>query len=69
MQAQVVVHAGAGGNMMKEMATFCLGERVHPLRHWSGTGNQAQVTRCKQPGASDYELLLIMYLLSDLWPS
>ena len=33
MQAQVVVHEGAGGNMMNQMAMFCLGERVHPLWH------------------------------------
>ena len=26
-------------------------------------------TRCRGPGASDYELLLMMHLLSDLWPS
>ena len=44
MQAQVVVHAGTGENMMNQMATFCLGERVHPLRHWSGAGDQAQAT-------------------------
>ena len=69
MQAQAVVHAGAGENMMNQMAMFCLGERAHPLRHWSGTGDQAQATRHKQPGESDYELLLIMHLLSDLWPS
>ena len=33
MQVQVVVHAGTGGNMMNQMATFYLGERVHPLQH------------------------------------
>ena len=27
------------------------------------------LVRCKQPGASDYELLLITHLLSDLWAS
>ena len=69
VQVQAVVHAGAGGNMMNQMATFCLGERAHPLWHWSGASNQAQVTRCKRPGASDYELLLIMHLLSDLLAS
>ena len=47
MQVQVVVHAGAGENLMNKMATFCLGERAHPLQHWTGTGDQAQVTRCK----------------------
>ena len=62
MQAQAVVHAGAGENMMNQMAMFCLG---HTL---SGIG-QVQATRCKRPGTSDYELLLIMHLLSDLWPS
>ena len=41
---QVVVHAGAGGNMMNQMAMFCLGERVHPLRHWSGASDQVQAT-------------------------
>ena len=60
MQAQVVVHAGAGGNRMNQMATFCLGERAHPLRH---------LVRRKRPGASDYELLLITHLISDLWAS
>ena len=48
MQAQAVVHVGAGKNMMNQMATFCLGERVHPLRHWSGATDQVQVTRCKR---------------------
>ena len=47
MQVQAVVHAGAGKNMMNQMATFCLGERAHPLRHWSGAGDQAQPTRRK----------------------
>ena len=69
MQAQAVVHAGTGGNMMNQIATFCLGERAHPLRHWSGASDQVQATRRKQPGASDYELLLITHLLSDLWAS
>ena len=73
MQVQAVVHAGAGENMMNQMATFCLGERAHPLRHWSGrkgpgARDQVQATRHKQPGTSDYELLLIMHFLSDLWP-
>ena len=52
MQAQVVVHVGTGENMMNQMATFCLGERAHPL--WHG---QAKPTRCKQLGASDCELV------------
>ena len=47
MQVQAVVHAGTGENMMNQMATFCLGERVHPLRHWPGTGDQVQATRHK----------------------
>ena len=42
MQVQVVVHAGAGGNMMNQMAMFCLGERCT----LSGI-SQAQATRCK----------------------
>ena len=49
MQVQAVVHAGAGENMMNQMATFCLGERAHPLH---GIG-QAQVTRRKRLGASN----------------
>ena len=48
MQAQVVVPVGAGKNMMNQMATFCLGERAHPLRHWSGATDQAQLTRHKR---------------------
>ena len=63
MQAQAVVHAGTGGNMMNQMATFCLGRGCI----LSGIG-QVQVTRHKRPGTSDYELLLIMHLLSDLCP-
>ena len=66
LQAQAVVHVGAGvvhvgtgKNMMNQMATFCLGERAHPLRH-----GQAKPTRCKW-----LQTCLIMYLLSDLWPS
>ena len=34
--------------MMNQMATFCLGEGVHPLRHWSVATDQAQATRCKR---------------------
>ena len=53
MQAQVVMHVNTGGNacrrrrnsMMNQMATFCLGERVHPLR--LGETDQAQATRHK----------------------
>ena len=47
MQAQAVVHVGAGENMMNQMAMFCLGERAHPLWHWSDTTDQVQVTRRK----------------------
>ena len=60
MQAQVVVHAG--------------GRRKHDepdgnvLSRAEGASSPALV-RHKQPGASDYELLLIIYLLSDLWAS
>ena len=50
MQTQAVVHLGAGENMMNQMATFCLGERAHPLRHWSGKTNQAKPTRRKRLG-------------------
>ena len=42
MQAQVVVHVGAGENMMNQMATFCLGEST-----LSGIG-KAQPTRRKR---------------------
>ena len=52
MQAQAVVHVGASENMMNQMATFCLGERAHPLRH-----GQAKPTRRKRLGASDCELV------------
>ena len=48
MQTQAVVHVGTGKNMMNQMAMFCLGERAHPLRHWSGETDQAQVTRHKR---------------------
>ena len=34
--------------MINQMATFCLGERAHPLRHWTVAGDQAQVTRRKR---------------------
>ena len=61
MQVQAVVHVGTGENMMNQMAMFCLGERAHPLRHWSGITDQAQVTKNL--------FCLIMYLFSDLWPS
>ena len=44
MQAQAVVHVGAGKNMMNQMATFCLGERAHPLWHCSDETDQAQAT-------------------------
>ena len=63
MQAQAVVHVGVGENMMNQMATFCLGERAHPLPHWSGTTDQAQVTRRKRLRT------WVLHLLSDLWPS
>ena len=52
MQALAIVHVGAGENMMNQMATFCLGERAHPLRH-----GQAKSTRRKRLGASDCELV------------
>ena len=58
MQAQVVMHVGAGENMMNQMATFCLGERAYPLQ--PGETDQAQATKNL--------FCLIMYLLSDLWP-
>ena len=48
MQVQAVIHVGVGDNMMNQMAMFCLGERVHPLQHWSGETDQAQATRHKR---------------------
>ena len=42
------MRVGAGKNMMNQMATFCLGERAHPLQHWSSETDQAQVTRRKR---------------------
>ena len=53
MQAQAVVHDEPDGNVLSR------GEGAPSLA----------LTRRKRPGASDYELLLIMHLLSDLWPS
>ena len=58
MTTQSVVHVGEGESMMNHMATFCLGERAHPLQ--PGETDQAQATK--------NSFCLIMYLLSDLWP-
>ena len=67
MQAQAVVHAGAGGSACRHRQ-----EHDKPdgniLSRGEGTPSPALVRR-RQPGASDYELLLTMHLLSDLWPS
>ena len=60
MQAQVVVHAGAGEKHDEPDGNV--------LSRGEGTPSPA-LTRRKQPGTSDYELLLIMHLLSDLWAS
>ena len=46
MLTLVVMPAGEGEGMMNHMATFCLGERAHPLQ--LGKTNQAQVTRHKR---------------------
>ena len=43
---------------MNQMATFCLGERAHPL--WLSKTDQAQATKNL--------FCLIMYLIPDLWP-
>ena len=48
MQSQAVAHVGADKNVMNQMATFCLGERAHPLRHQSGANDQAQAIRRKR---------------------
>ena len=67
MQAQAVVHAGTG-------SSACRHRREHDepdgniLSRGEGAPSLA-LTRCRRPGQSDYELLLIMHLLSDLWPS
>ena len=45
MSTQVVTPAGKGESMMNQMATFCLGERAHPLQ--PGETDQAQATRHK----------------------
>ena len=58
MSTQVVVHVGKGENMMNQMATFCLGERAHPLQ--PGETDQAQATKNL--------FCLIMCLFLDLWP-
>ena len=67
MQVQAVVHAGASGSA-------CRRRRKHDepdgnvLSRGEGASSPALV-RHKRPGASDYELLLITHLLSDLWAS
>ena len=58
MSTQAVTPAGEGKSMMNQMATFCLGERAHPLR--LGETDQAQVTKNL--------FCLILYLIPDLWP-
>ena len=64
---QAVVYAGAGSS-----AGRCKRKHDEPdgnvLSRGEGTPSPALV-RHKRPGASDYELLLIMHLLSDLWAS
>ena len=67
MQAQAVVHAGTS-------SSACRHRQKHDepdgnvLSRGEGASSLALV-RHKRPGASDYELLLITYLLSDLWAS
>ena len=67
MQAQAVVHAGTS-------SSACRRRWKHDepdgniLSRGEGASSPALV-RHKQPGTSDYELLLITPLLSDLWAS
>ena len=74
MQAQAVVHAGTSGMNAGAGGSVCRCKRKHDepdgnvLSRGEGASSLALV-RCKQPGASDYELLLITHLLSDLWAS
>ena len=46
MLTQAVMPVGEGENMMNQMATFCLGERAHPLQ--PGETDQVQATRRKR---------------------
>ena len=67
MQAQVVVHAGASGSAYR-----CLQKHDEPDGNVSSRGEGASspaLVKRKWPGTSDYELLLITHLLSDLWAS
>ena len=61
------MHAGAGSS-----ACRCRQKQDEPdgnvLSRGEGAPSPALV-RHKWPGASDYELLLITHLLSDLWAS
>ena len=81
MQVQVVVHAGASGSACRHRwkhdepdgNILSRGEGASSpalVRHkLPGASDRVQVIRCKRPGTSDYELLLITHLLSDLWAS
>ena len=67
MQVQAVVHAGTSGS-----ACRCRRKHDEPDGNVLSRGEGASsltLVRRKRPGTSDYELLLIMHLLSDLWAS
>ena len=65
MQVQAVVHAG--GSACRHKQTYDEPDG-NVLSRGEGTPSPALVRR-KRPGTSDYELLLISHLLSDLWVS
>ena len=58
MQVQAVTPAGRRNSMLNQMATFCLGERAHPLQ--LGETDQVQATKNL--------FCLILYLIPDSWP-
>ena len=67
MQVQAIVHAGIGNSACRHRQ-----EHDEPDGNVLSRGEGAPsptLVRCKRPDASDYEILLIMHLLSDLWPS
>ena len=67
MQVQALVHAGAGSSACRRKR-----KHVEPDGNILSRGEDASspaLVRPKRPGTSDYELLLISHLLSDLWAS
>ena len=46
MSTQAVMSVGGGESMINQMATFCLGERAHPLQ--PDETDQVQATRRKR---------------------